>query len=148
MSRAAAAKRRCIVPADGYYEWQKLDEPGKKKQPYYLHAQDEAPLAFAGLYEWWKDPELPDDHPDKWRCTNTILTTTASDALGHVHDRSPVIVPLDMLADWLNPSITDLTDVREIASAMPEPHLAPRPVGKAVGNVRNNRPQLIEPVEA
>ncbi|WP_413451296.1 SOS response-associated peptidase [Georgenia phoenicis] len=145
--KAAAAKRRCIVPADGYYEWQKLDETGKKKQPYYLHAQDEAPLAFAGLYEWWKDPELPDDHPDKWRCTTTILTATASDALGHVHDRSPVIVPPDMLADWLNPSITDLVDIREIVAAMPEPHLVPRAVGKAVGNVRNNGPQLIEPLE-
>lgn len=136
-----------MLPADGYYEWQKLDEAGKKKQPYYLHAEDEAPLAFAGLYEWWKDPELPEDHPDRWRWTCTVLTTTASDALGHVHDRSPVIVPADMLADWLNPNITEAKDVREMVAAMPEPHLVPRPVGKAVGNVRNNSPALIEPID-
>ena len=76
-----------------------------------------------------------------------MLTTTASDALGHVHDRSPVIVPADMLADWLDPTRTDPADVREMVSAMPEPRLVPRPVGKAVGNMRNNGPQLIEPVE-
>src|SRR5690625_5060974 len=145
--KAAAGKRRCIVPADGYYEWQKLDEAGKKKQPYYLHAQDEAPLAFAGLYAWWPDPELPDDHPDKWRWTSTILTTTASDALGHVHDRSPVIVPPDLIGDWLNPAVNDKDDVKELVRSRPEPHMVPRPVGKAVGSVRNNGPQLIEPVE-
>ena len=145
--KAAAGKRRCIVPADGYYEWQNLAEAGQKKQPHYLHAEDERSLAFAGLYEWWRDPELPDDHPEKWRCTNTILTTTAADTLGHVHDRSPVIVPPDMLADWLNPAITDLADVRELVAAIPEPHLVPRPVDRAVGNVRNNGPQLIEPID-
>ena len=145
--RTSAAKHRCIVPADGYYEWQKLDPAGKQKQPYYLHALDEAPLAFAGLYAWWPDPELPDDHPDKWQWTSTILTTTASDALGHVHDRSPVIVPPELIGDWLDPSITEKADVRALVEAMPEPHLIPRPVGKAVGSVRNNGPQLIEPVE-
>ncbi|TRW46379.1 SOS response-associated peptidase [Georgenia yuyongxinii] len=143
----AARKRRAIVPADGYFEWQKLDEKGKTKQPYYLHAADGSILAFAALYEWWRDPSLPDDHPDKWQWTNTILTTTASDTLGHVHDRSPVIVPPDLLADWLNPAITDPDDVRELVAAMPEPHLAPTPVGKAVGSVRNNGPQLIEPIQ-
>jgi putative SOS response-associated peptidase YedK len=145
--KAAASKRRLVLPADGYYEWQKLDGAGKKEQPYCLHDDDEAPLAFAGLYEWWKDPELPKDHPDKWRWTCTVLTTTASDALGHVHDRSPVIVPADMLADWLDPTRTDPADVREMLAAMPEPRLVPRPVGKAVGNVRNNGPQLIEPID-
>lgn len=145
--KVAAGKRRCIVPADGYYEWQKLGEAGKRKQPYYLLAEDEALLALAGLYEWWRDPELPDDHPEKWWCTNTILTATAADALGHVHDRSSVVVPPDILADWLNRSITDLSDVRELVAAIPEPHLVPRPVGGAVGNVRNNGPQLIEPFD-
>lgn len=105
------------MPANGYYEWQKLE--GGKKQPCYLHADDGAPLAFAGLYEWWKDPQLPEGHPEKWRWTNTVLTTTASDALGHVHDRSPVIVLTEMLDDWLNPSITDLADVREMSPRCP-----------------------------
>jgi putative SOS response-associated peptidase YedK len=145
--RTSAAKHRCVVPADGYFEWQKLDEAGKQKQPYYLHAEDEAPLAFASLYSWWRDPELPEEQPDRWRWTTTVLTTTASDALGHVHDRSPVIVPPDLLADWLSPSLTDKADVRALVEAMPEPHLVPRPVDRAVGSIRNNGPQLIEPVD-
>lgn len=143
----AARKHRLIVPADGYYEWQRLDETGKTKRPYYLHAEDEAPLAFAGLYECRRDPALPEDHPDAWLWTCTIMTTTASDTLGHVHDRSPVIVPPDVLDDWLDPTVTDPADVRELVAAMPEPRLVPRPVSSAVGNVRNDGPELINPVE-
>ncbi len=64
-----------------------------------------------------------------------------------MHDRSPVIVPTDMLDDWLDPSITDLADVRQMAAAMPEPRLVPRSVGRAVGNIRNNGPELIGAIE-
>ncbi|GAA1646793.1 SOS response-associated peptidase [Georgenia ruanii] len=104
-------------------------------------------MAFGGLYGWWKDPELPDDHPEKWRWTNTVLTTTASDAWGTCTTDLRSSCRPDMLADWLNPGITDPKDVRGMVAAMPEPHLVPRPVGKTVGNVRNNGPQLVEPVE-
>lgn len=140
--KAAAARRRCIVPADGYYEWQKV-EGGK--QPYFLHGDGQ--LAFAGLYELWPDPNLPDDHPMKWRWTSTILTTRATDAVGHIHDRSPLLVPPDLLDDWLDPALTDPGQVRELVAAIPEPHLVPRTVGRAVGNVANNGPELIAPVE-
>ncbi|MDD9207904.1 SOS response-associated peptidase [Georgenia sp. 10Sc9-8] len=141
----AAARRRCVVPAEGYYEWQKL--AGGGKQPYFLHAKDTSrPLAFAGLYELWPDPSLSADDPERWRWTTTILTSPAADALGHVHDRMPVVVPPAMVGDWLDPSTTDHSTVRAMIRAMPEPALVPRPVGRAVGNVRNDGPHLIEPV--
>lgn len=144
--RNAARHHRLIVPADGYYEWQKLDAAGSRKQPWYLSDPDGAPLAFAGLYEWLKEPQLPAEDPASWLWTCTILTAAASDALGHVHDRSPVLVPPDLLDDWLDPGITAADEIRSLLAAMPEPRLSPRPVGRAVGSVRNNGPSLIEPV--
>lgn len=80
--RSAAVKRRAILPAEGYYEWQKTEDG--KKIPNYLHSENESLLGFAGLYEFWPDPELPEDHPDRWLLTCTVLTTTTQDALGHV----------------------------------------------------------------
>lgn len=144
--RNAARKHRAIIPADGYFEWQKLDEKGRRKQPYFLHAADGGLLAMAGLYEWRRDPDLPADRPDAWQWTCTVLTTTASDTLGQIHDRSPVIVPADLLDDWLNPALEEPDAIRGLLAAMPEPHLVPRPVGKAVGDVRNDGPELIEEV--
>ncbi|MFC7405582.1 SOS response-associated peptidase [Georgenia alba] len=141
--KKAASRRRCVVAADGYYEWEKL--PGGGKQPYFLHG--DGPLAFAGLYELWPDPELPDDHPDKWLWTMTIMTTTATDTLGHIHDRSPVVLPRDMVSDWLDPRTTSLADVRSMIDAMSPPELEPRPVDRAVGNVDNDGPELVERVE-
>ncbi len=145
--RDSAHRHRLILPADGYFEWQPLDEAGRRKQPWYLTDPDGAPLAFAGLYAWHHNPDLPRDDPAAWLWSCTILTTRASDALGHVHDRCPVIVPAALLDDWLDPALTGPDDVRSLLAAMPEPRLTPRPVGRAVGNVRNDGPQLIEPVE-
>lgn len=145
--RDSARRHRLIIPADGYYEWQPLDAAGKAKQPWYLTDPAGAPLAFAGLYAWHRNPDLPKDDPAAWLWSCTILTTTASDTLGHVHDRSPVIVPRALLDDWLDPGTTTPEQVRALLAAMPEPRLAPRRVGRAVGNVRNDGPQLIEPVE-
>jgi putative SOS response-associated peptidase YedK len=142
--RSAAIKRRALVPADGYYEWQKTPA---RKIPHYLSAEDGGLLAFAGLYEFWKDPELPEDAGDQWLMSCTIITTSAADALGHIHDRTPLIVPPDLQQDWLDPHLADKAGVRQLLDAMPEPHLVPRVVGDAVGSVRNNGPELVEPVE-
>lgn len=104
--RKAAVKRRGLVPADGYYEW--LKDPDGTKTPIYLHPEDEkAWLGFAALYEFWPNPELDEDDPKKWLMTATILTRPATDALGHIHDRTPVIVPPELRGDWLNPSLDD-----------------------------------------
>lgn len=141
--RKAAAMRRALVPADGYFEWQKTD---KGKIPMYLHGADEEVLAFAGLYEYWPDPSLPDGHPDKWLRTCTVITTQATDALGHIHDRTPLIVPPGFYDDWLDPETRGTADVQHMLDAIPEPRLVPRLVSTQVNSVRNNGHELIEPV--
>ncbi|HXF01727.1 MAG TPA: SOS response-associated peptidase [Arthrobacter sp.] len=139
--RKAAAKKRGLLVADGYFEWQKTPDG---KIPTYLHGEREEMLAFAALFENWPDPALPEDHPEKWLRTCTIITTQASDSLGHIHDRTPLIVPADLYADWLDPETTAEADVQQLLDAMPEPHLVPRRVSSKVNNVRNNGPDLID----
>lgn len=142
--RSAATKRRGLIPADGYYEWQ-VTEGGKI--PTYLHPEDAGEvLSFAGLYEFWPDPELPEDHEAKWVMTATIITRPASDALGHIHDRTPVIVPVELHSDWLDGELTDKDGVQSLLDSIPDPELVPTVVGPEVGSVRNNGPELIVPV--
>lgn len=145
MFRKAALRHRGLIPANGYYEWQK--GPGGSKTPIYLHpgAEDEL-LAFAALYEFWPDPSKAEDDPEKWLMTATIITQNATDSLGHIHDRCPVIVPRTLQEDWLDPDLTARADVEHLLSAMPEPHLIPREVSNRVNSVRNNGPELIEAV--
>ncbi|KAD3720563.1 SOS response-associated peptidase [Arthrobacter yangruifuii] len=143
--RKAAVKRRALVPADGYYEWEKSPDG---KIPTYLYSGTQDPLAFAGLYEFWPDPALPEDHEHKWLLSVTIITTKATDALGHIHDRTPLIIPPDLYADWLDPQLTDGSDVAQLLDAVPEPTLTPRVVSPEVNSVRNDGPQLIEPASA
>ena len=132
--RSAFAKRRCLLPADGYYEW-KPEASGK--QPWYLTSYDGEPLAMAGLFEHWCAPD------GAWLSTCTVLTTAAPDELGEIHDRTPLLVPRSSWANWLDPALTDPGDllVPGVAGV-----LQAWPVGKAVGNVRNNGPQLVLPV--
>lgn len=144
--RKAASIRRGLVAGDGYFEWEKT--PDGKKIPTYLHGADSKPLAFAALFENWPDPALPADHPERWLRTATIITTAASDALGHIHDRTPLIVPPEMWSDWLDPETTKEDDVRSLLDSMPEPHLVPRVVSDRVNSVRNNGPKLLDPVTA
>ncbi len=104
-------------------------------------------LAFAGLYEFWPDPSLPEDDLAKWLLSCTVPTTTAHDSLGHVHDRAPVIIPPEMFSDWLDPDTRDKTKVQELLDSVPEPVLTPRIVSDRVNSVRNNGPELVEPAE-
>lgn len=97
------------------------------------------------MFENWPDPSLPSDHPDKWLRTATIITTAAPDALGHIQDRTPLIVTPGMFSDWLDPETTSEADVRALMDSMPEPHLVPRVVSDRVNSVRNNGPELIQP---
>ena len=134
--RAAYARRRCLVPGDGYYEWQK---DGTRKQPWYLTPRDGSPLAMAGLYEVWS-------HGDERLWTCTIITTEAADELGHVHDRTPLLVPREDWARWLDPTVED--PGQDLLVPGTPGVLDAWPVGAAVGNVRVDGPQLVEPVEA
>jgi len=132
--RAAYAKRRCLLPADGYYEWK---QEGTAKQPYFLHAQDGSPLAMAGLYEHWKAPD------GSWLSTCTVITTDAPDELGEIHDRTPLLVPREQWSLWLDPSVEAPDTV--LVPGTPGV-LDAWPVSRDVGNVRNNGAYLVEPL--
>ncbi len=142
--KKAAARRRCLLPAAGYYEWQKTDQG---KVPYFMHDPDGRLLAMAGLYELWRDPARADDDPDRWLWSCTIITQQATDLLGEIHDRNPVLVPPELQAAWLDCSSDDPATARKILDQIPEARLEPYVVSPAVGNVRNDGPELIQPVE-
>src|SRR5882757_9461832 len=142
--KTAAARRRCLVPALGYYEWQKTDEG---KVPYFLRDPDAHLLAMAGLYELWRDPDKGQDDPDRWLWTCTIITQQATDLLGLIHDRNPVVVPPQLRDQWLDCTSDDAATAEAILAQLPVARLEPYVVGAAVGNVRNNGPELINPVD-
>jgi len=133
--RAAYQRRRCLVPADGYYEWQ---QDGTRKQPWFLSARDGAPLAMAGLYEIW----APAEGERLWTCT--VLTTAAADELGQIHDRTPLLVPRGDWDRWLDPAVEDPGE--DLLVPGTPGVLDAWPVGAAVGNVRNDGPDLAAPV--
>ncbi len=144
--RRAFTKRRCLIPADGFYEWQKI-EGQKQKQPFFIHRADEEPLVFAGLWERWmpKDEDgqgIPDATPID---TCTILTTAANETMAPVHDRMPVFIPPTMWDDWLDPE-TDPARMRDLMVPAPEGLLTMYPITTAVNSVRNNGAELLAPV--
>ncbi|HWJ83228.1 MAG TPA: SOS response-associated peptidase [Nocardioides sp.] len=150
--RKAFASRRCLLPADGYFEWYPTEQKGKSgkplKQPFFIHPKDGSVLAMAGLYEIWRDPTRdPDDRDDPgrflWTCT--VLTTDAPDELGRIHDRMPLLVPRDRRTAWLDPS-TPKEKVLDLLVPAQQTGLEAYPVSTAVGNVRNNGPELVDPL--
>jgi putative SOS response-associated peptidase YedK len=147
--RQAFARRRCLLPADGFYEWQQVTGDGKPhKQPYFIHRADGGVLAFAGLYEIWRDKSHPDDDPDAWLWTATIITTQAEDSVGKIHDRMPMQIGPTHWADWLDPGNSDRADLMALLSpaVAGAGGLASYPVSTAVNSVRNNGPALVEPL--
>ena len=153
--RRAFAKRRCLVPADGYYEWYVPASPGATdapvgkagkpvKQPFFIHPADGSSLAMAGLYEWWRDPGRDEADPLAWRLTCTILTTDAADEVGRIHDRMPMTIAREDWAAWLDPATG--AQASELLRPAGGPGLAAYPVSVAVNSVRNNSPELIIPL--
>ncbi|HVV29926.1 MAG TPA: SOS response-associated peptidase [Mycobacteriales bacterium] len=131
--RAAFKRRRCLIPADGYYEWQPIDG---RKQPYYLARTDGTAFVMAGLWEIWRDAEgVP-----WWTCT--VITTDAPDDLGHIHDRTPMTLRPDRWQAWLDPSTPDPLQLLTPAVSGAISALA---VTDKVNNVRNNGPELLTP---
>ncbi len=143
--RNAFARRRCLLPADGYYEWQ-APPAGTKgpKQPYFICRPDHGVLAFAGVYELWRDRALPSEDPAAWLWTAAIITTTAPDELGEIHDRMPMVIDRASWTDWLDPANTDAGDIRALLAPAVADGLISYPVSLAVNSVRNNGPELIE----
>jgi putative SOS response-associated peptidase YedK len=141
--RSAFARRRCIIPADGFYEWQKLE--GKKaKQPFYVHRPDGEPYALAGLWETWRGPDGTDDEVLR---SCTIITTEASSAMAAIHDRMPVILPPDAWDTWLDREVDDLELLGRFLVPAPPELTVLRPISTKVNSVRNDGPDLTDEVD-
>ena len=146
--RRAFARHRCLLPADGFYEWEKSGDPkSSRKQPYYIRREDGGVLAFAGLYELWRDKDRPDDDPDSWLWTATIITTRAEDEVGRIHDRMPMVIEPARWADWLDPAASSADALHGLMTPAASVHLTTYPVSTEVNSVRHNGPGLIEPME-
>lgn len=141
--KRSLAKRRCILPVDGFFEWAKV--PGQKnKQPYFIHGVDEYPLAFAGLWAEWRGEVAGESVVVR---STTIITTAANQAMAPVHDRMPVILPPHEWSAWLDPAQQDPVAVQRLLVPSPETLLRLRPVSTQVNNVRNKGAELIVEVE-
>ncbi len=134
--RAAFKRRRCLIPADGFYEWQKQNG---QKQPVYIHAADKRPLALAGLWEVWRDPE------GSRLETCTILTTTPNEFMAPIHNRMPVIIEAEDYSMWLDPG-PNPEDGLHLLRPYPAERMAAYPVSTTVNNPRNDVPACIEPI--
>ncbi len=145
--RTALSKRRCLLPADGYYEWYETEQRTAKgkpvKQPFFIKP-DSGLLVMAGLYEFWKDDTV--EGPEAWLTSVTIITTRATDRLGHIHDRMPMVVPPTAWAQWLDPGLEDPELARDLLTVTQPDDLDAYAVSTAVNTVVNNTPDLVEPV--
>jgi len=145
--KRAFAKRRCLVPADGWYEWLKdVDADGKPtKQPYLMIPQDGHSLAFAGLYEFWRPKDADDDVP--LTMSVTILTVPSQGVLTEIHDRMPLLVPKGDWQRWLDPAQGGPDNLLDAGDEAAREALELRPVSQDVGNVRNNKADLLTRVD-
>ena len=135
--RAAMKRRRCLIPADGFYEWK---AGGPRKQPYYIHARSGGPLAFAGLWETWTGPN--GEELD----TVAIITTDANRTVSPLHDRMPVIVPPEAFDLWLDSDHADATTAAALITPAPDSLLEVWPVSTDVNRVANDNAHLIQQV--
>lgn len=138
----AFARRRCIVPADGFYEWQDRGE-GRRKQPFHVHDPDGSPLALAGIWTAWHDP----DGGDAPHYSCAILTTAARGEMATIHQRQPVMLPERMWRTWLTAGPQEAPHLQATVAELSPPALVARPVSTRVNNVRNDGPELWEPAE-
>ena len=137
--RTAFRRRRCLIPADGFYEWQALTP--KQKQPHYITLRSGHPFAFAGLWESWQSP----DGSKVESCT--IITTAANAFMQPLHDRMPVILSPDEFAPWLDFELTEPGQLLPMLDQYPGDDMAEHAVSSLVGSVRNDSPELIVPSE-
>jgi putative SOS response-associated peptidase YedK len=139
--REALKKRRCLIPADGFYEWQ-----GRKgsKQPVFITPSDQAPFAFAGLWEVWHDKRNPAAPPYR---SCTIITRESAGAMQSIHHRMPVILPPDLYHHWIDPANVEPQGLTDMLQTRPVTDLVFHPVSKQVNSVRQNDPSNIVPVQ-
>jgi putative SOS response-associated peptidase YedK len=137
--RAAFQRRRCLIPADGFYEWKRLD--AKHKQPYYIARPDRGPFAFAGLWERWR-PEGGDAIES---CT--IITTDANETMAPLHDRMPVILPPSAYDHWLDPGRDDASELQSLLRPCPPDDLTLTAVSTLVNSPRNESADCLRPAD-
>src|SRR5215510_9246763 len=144
--KPALKRRRCLIPADGFYEWKKLPD-SKRKQPYFISRPDGERFAFAGLWEVWRGPKDAEGNrtEDPLRSC-TIITTTPNDTMALIHDRMPVILPPSAWDAWLDPANDDVEALGRLLVPAPAELITMHPVSVEVSNVRNRGPHLSEPI--
>lgn len=148
--RDALARRRCLLPADGWYEWQSSPVPAasgarNRKQPFFITAADGSGLAMAGVWSTWRAADAEPETPLLVTCA--VLTTSAVGPLAEIHDRMPLILPARAWADWLDPDAADPAPLLAAPSAELVHTLELRPVSTAVNNVRHQGPELVARIE-
>ena len=136
--RASFRARRCIVPSDGFFEWRRA---GSVKQPYFLHPPTGAVLAMAGMWAVWKDPTT-----GLWVPSAAVITTAANRLVGTIHDRMPVLLPREAWDDWLDRGVDDEAYLLSLLEPAPDDVLEMTPISTKVNDVRNQGPELLEPV--
>jgi len=134
--RAAFRRRRCLVAADGFYEWQRT---GKQKQPYFIRMHDESPFAFAGLWEAWEGP----DHSFIESCT--LLTTEPNELIRPIHNRMPVILAAEAYQQWLDPDVQNPDQLAPLLPPYPSKEMVADPVSTYVNSPAHDDPRCIEP---
>lgn len=147
----AALTRRCLVPATGWYEWQvsptATTKAGKpRKQPFFIHRADSHLLAFAGVYEFWRDRGAEPEDPQAWLASFSIVTTEAEEGLQRIHDRQPVVLEREEWGQWLDPTEQDPNYVRSVLADHDPGRFEAWPVSAAVSSGRNNGAHLLDPV--
>jgi putative SOS response-associated peptidase YedK len=144
--KSALESHRCLVLADGFYEWKRNDGAGRRRRtPSYFTRSDGEPMAFAGLWSSWRDPKLPKDaSPRIQSCT--IVTTSSNADVEAVHDRMPVIVECNDVEEWLEPSPLDSAELATILRPSPAGTLTSIQVSTSVNSVEHDGPELIDPV--
>ncbi len=139
MFRSSFARRRCLIPVDGFYEWERRE---KGKLPHYVHTTNGEPLPVAGLWSAWHDPQT-----DERVLTCTILTGPPNRVVGKIHDRMPVILPRDRWDAWLDPDNVDIDELRALLEVYPGDDMTEYPVSTLVNKVSNDTPDLIKRLE-
>jgi putative SOS response-associated peptidase YedK len=138
--RDSFIRKRCIVPADAFYEWRRQ---GGERQPYAIRRSDGGPLALAGLWASWRPSE-----ESEWLRSFTIVTTTSNEAIAPIHDRMPVILSADAWARWLDPLLADPAELLGLLVPADPEGLDVYAVDRLVNSVRNDGPALLEPLSA
>ena len=137
MFRNLVKNHRCLIPANGFYEWRRTGGP---KQPYFIHLHDQPIMLFAGLFDYRRD------EAGERQGSYTILTGAANDTVAEIHDRMPIILHPDDVATWLDPDISEIGPLEPLLQPIADGEIEMYPIGTAVNNVRNNGPELIEPI--